>query len=415
MDGMKCIRAFIVHIMFQMFIITAAQAAVLRVPFDYPTIQAAIDAAIVGVDSVQVHDGTYYENINLTKAILVSSANGPEKTIINGSNPSDPTRGSSVWLGDRAVLSGFTVTGGTGTRLSPYYYGGGVYITAWNYPASIRNCIIAGNTAEHHGGGIWITGKAVISDSIIENNHAGLEGGIGGYDTVTISRSTIRNNTAAGYAGGIGLNCSQSCVIDKSNIYGNKSGAEWAGGGILVTQGAMQIINTVISNNTAASGGGIYVRNPARLSLTNCTVRNNSATYTGDPAFQGGGLFTYSDTPPLVVNSIFWGNSPQQIQVHGTSITVRYSDVQGNWPGEGNFGEDPGFKGPMDYHLLKNSPCIDTGTHDTISYPTIPGDDIDGDSRPQGAGIDIGADEYVAQEEDDSFPWELFLPAIINQ
>jgi hypothetical protein len=78
-----------------------------------------------------------------------------------------------------------------------------------------------------------------------------------------------------------------------------------------------------------------------------------------------------------VTNSILWGNTPNQIE--GNS-TVRYSDVQGVWPGEGNIDADPYFVDPNNgnYHLKSQagswdpnsqswvindvtSPCIDTG------------------------------------------------------
>jgi hypothetical protein len=46
--------------------------------------------------------------------------------------------------------------------------------------------------------------------------------------------------------------------------------------------------------------------------------------------------------------------------------------------------------GNGDYHLTADSPCIDTGTSEGA-----PSDDIDGDTRPQGQGYDMGADEFV--------------------
>ena len=64
------------------------------------------------------------------------------------------------------------------------------------------------------------------------------------------------------------------------------------------------------------------------------------------------------------------------------------------WPGEGNIRADPHFVGREDHHIREGSPCIDSGT-DTGIYT-----DIDGDSRPQGTGHDIGADEYLCDDAD---------------
>ena len=51
--------------------------------------------------------------------------------------------------------------------------------------------------------------------------------------------------------------------------------------------------------------------------------------------------------------------------------------------------DDPWFVGAGDYHIMAFSPAVDNA-----SATYAPDLDIDGQSRPQGAGDDIGADEY---------------------
>src|SRR5262245_15837686 len=60
-----------------------ARADTLHVPSEYPTIQAAIDAAVDG-DEIIVAPGTYHEAINFNgKALHLHSSDGPETTIID--------------------------------------------------------------------------------------------------------------------------------------------------------------------------------------------------------------------------------------------------------------------------------------------------------------------------------------------
>ena len=66
----------------------------------------------------------------------------------------------------------------------------------------------------------------------------------------------------------------------------------------------------------------------------------------------------------LMVNSIVWSNSPDQI---GNSyIDVTYSSIQYGWPGIGNIADDPMFIAPeyYDFRLQWGSPCIDAGDPD---------------------------------------------------
>jgi hypothetical protein len=100
------------------------------VPQYFSTIQAGINAASDG-EIVIVDDGTYMENINFKgKAITVASyyildgdTNHINNTIIDGSQPSNPDSGSVVYFvsgeDTNSILSGFIITGGTGTQVTP--------------------------------------------------------------------------------------------------------------------------------------------------------------------------------------------------------------------------------------------------------------------------------------------------------
>ncbi len=60
-----------------------AAAATRRVPADFPTIQAAIDASASG-DTVLVSPGTYVENVLIERNLWVRSVQGPALTVIDG-------------------------------------------------------------------------------------------------------------------------------------------------------------------------------------------------------------------------------------------------------------------------------------------------------------------------------------------
>ena len=78
---------------------------------------------------------------------------------------------------------------------------------------------------------------------------------------------------------------------------------------------------------------------------------------------------------------------------------VTHSDVQGDWPGEGNIDADPLFVDPDngDYHLRDDSPCISAG----IMTPDVPDTDIEGNPRPNppGSNPDIGAYEHFSSAD----------------
>src|SRR5262245_28165934 len=91
---------------------TPSQAQITpRVPADFQTIQAAINAAANG-DTVIVAPGIYRENINFRgKLITLRSDAGPDATTIDG-GATDVVVTFSTGEGASAVISGFTIRNG---------------------------------------------------------------------------------------------------------------------------------------------------------------------------------------------------------------------------------------------------------------------------------------------------------------
>jgi hypothetical protein len=126
--------------------------------------------------------------------------------------------------------------------------------------------------------------------------------------------------------------------------------------------------------------------------VTNCTFTSNEGT-------DGGGMFNYH-SHPTVINCILWGNTGGEISVYESNPTITYSDVQGGtgqtWFGVGCIDDDPMFA-DADGRLLAGSPCIDAGNDAAV--PSGVTTDLDGNPRIQGACVDMGAFEVLADPE----------------
>ncbi|NUO79688.1 hypothetical protein HUU05_06405 [candidate division KSB1 bacterium] len=331
----------------------AASAKVLHVPASHASIQAAINAATHG-DTVLVAPGTYFENIIFRgKRIIVGShyvLNHDVKfirtTIINGSRPVHPDTTSCVLIINRedstAVLAGFTLTGGRGTRWldehgAGYYWEGGGVLTALSSP-TIRDNFIVDNEAINNARAASAGGGAIRS----------------GDGAPRILNNVMLANRAM-YGGGLVLNyCSGALVrnniIAENRVYQAVSGAQtFGGGGIWIN----------------VSLPGVRVANR----IENNTLIGNSATGnpTGAVSGQGGALVAWNSAIVSARNNIFWGNTQTQggpIAAAGATFSLSYSAVQGGYAGTGNVALHPAFADSA-YYLSLNSPCVDAGDPST--------------------------------------------------
>jgi hypothetical protein len=411
--------------------------AVINVPADQPTIQAAIDAASSG-DEIIVAPGSYYENIVFPGFDIILRSTDPtnsavvDATIIDGGGyTSVVTFAGSE--GPSCVLAGFTITNGT-TDVGGGILGNGCLATiAYNNvtdngadwgggigrcDGSIRNNTIYDNYGYYAGGGIYDC-SGTIEHNTITGNEAYYDGGGLASCEGTIQNNTIAENWAY-YGDGGGLYDCDALIQD--NIIVENYAYYYDGGGLAYCDGLIQ--NNVIAYNYAGWYGGGLV-------FCNGTILNNTIFY-NHGYYGGGGL---GGCAASIINCIVYyntGNFAVGIdEYNGYSgdygidpVEVAYCDVYGHtyadyWDydtGLAYFGlnintipdglvhdcisADPQLVDPSngDYHLRLSSPCIDAGEAVTLSK------DYEGDARPFDAGyawrgdgshFDIGADEFT--------------------
>ncbi len=325
-----------------------AGAAVIRVPADYSTIQAAVDHSHSG-DEIRVAAGTYTGPGNRHidfhgRDISVIGEAGPEVTIIDCGYED---RGFQLESGETnaAVIAGFTIR--RGSRDMWTANGGGIYCHGAS--PTIRNCIITECRIENQGGGIYMESAqpASISDCLVQRNYClmgGDDGGEGGglylVGPITVSRCTIRGNVCemgvfqGTYGGGVfctngarledcliarntllayesglggGVYAENSSIV-RCRILGNYTGG-WGGGACI--KGTSDLFDCVITGNAGGCrGGGVAVyQGDARIS--GCTIAGNTALINGQD-HTGGGIASFWSSSVFVDHSVIWGNCAEQ-------------------------------------------------------------------------------------------------------
>jgi hypothetical protein len=96
------------------------------------------------------------------------------------------------------------------------------------------------------------------------------------------------------------------------------------------------------------------------------TLRNNTIAYNSTTSSCGGIAIKYG-AKFIGENNIIYANiSPDNLEIgtiEGGSIELTYSCIAHKTDGKGNIFDDPLFVNPKkgDFHLKKNSPCINAG------------------------------------------------------
>jgi hypothetical protein len=346
------------------------------------TVDHAASVAAAG-DTVNVEPGAYSLGAQLTLGNSGTAA-APitfVSTVPHGAQVTltpDSTADRVVEIdGDYVTWDGFDVTAPNYSygRLGIITYGTGDAVTG-NYVHDIARTVCTDATSVHGGAGIDVTthvaGYPTATHAVIDSNlverigpaTAGLQcdRDIQGVYISTPSNTVINNiiSTVSGIAIQAFHNPNYEVIanndMDHAGFYGVLVGCA-----LDPTAGDLTAVHNLIVNNIARDNAGVGFREykDSNPDGTYCTVSNNQFE-NNDSYNNGGGEYgLYPDD--------------QSTYTGGIDADPLYVDYVNG-----------------DYHLQAGSPAIDSGTS-----TGAPGHDYAGTPRPQGAGYDTGAYEYV--------------------
>ena len=287
---------------------------------------------------------------------------------------------------------------------------------------TIKNCVIMDCEADIEGGGICVAvsggvnTKAVITETIISRNTAGLRGGgiafdpsnvtlyiTGVLDSVTVENNSLTstatdpnfNNGGAGIYFGGGYNDSSKYTVKGCTISGNNAGGYNGGGAYIKTNTSGSVNGTLtltddarISGNTAKNGGGIAVHSAKLMIEADCKIGGDNASQGNTAKTSGGGIYigkkgectikenvairynmVTSGSPTRGGGGIYVGDPNSNAEADMGTLIVKGIDTKpvviSNCVVNGNYGSGGGIynkgKVTLEYAQLNNNKAPDNG------------------------------------------------------
>ncbi len=360
----------------------------------FRSIQWAIAWSAAG-DTVLIEPGTYTDVFSFTgKDVIVASRfflDSDSTHIYNTTLDGENSRSIVSFTGEEstnAILEGFTLTRGAAEN------GGAVYIETGSTP-TLRNLIFDGNNASDEGGAIYVASNAEFQECRFLDNSATEGGAIYVNEGSPVFQNCwFENNVASSLGGSIYLDQGPA-TITESYFKGNDASN---GGGAIYCNSADPYINFATFYNNNSPGAAVYCLNSSPV-MNQLTVTGNMGNENGV-----GAISSYGNSFPILINSIVWGNIPEQLfNSSNSSIYATYSCVEFGWIGDGNFDDNPQLcdMNGDSLGVALTSPCVSAGQNgetigslgvgcDSIAIfgttllnvsPT--GSDIDGDGSQQ--------------------------------
>jgi parallel beta-helix repeat protein len=242
---------------------------------DYFTIQAAIDDATQG-DMIYVDSGTYYENVNVNKQLILKGIDtGLGKPVVDASESGSVitlSAGNSTLDGFEAIRSGWQYAG--------------IHVNS-------NNNLIQNNNASNNHKGIFLSDSS-NSNAVISNN--------------------VLNNQIYGiFLGGSGNNILRENYVSDNHMYGFYIGS--SPNNILV--------GNYVSNN---HWNGIYLE-----SSNSNTLSGNNVSNTDGEAIS---LWSFSNSNKLINNNVS-NNNANSISIWGSNNNILICNNVSNNNGTG--------------------------------------------------------------------------------
>lgn len=368
------------------------------------------------ISALHANQGTPTVSNNHVFGGLVSNCNNCGSTAIIVQGPSNDPMGALIL--DNVIEAGDSIGSG-------FANSSGINLRNFANPAvaEIRGNTVFGGTARWTRGIDAFSsaaGTLIVDNDIYAGSQFGNTGGASSFGMIISGNLVVdgnRINTVPGFVGTCpsptfwcgGIESEGATAVITNNVVFGMPAPDSAA--IFFGDGEVPFGELVINGNTLGGGGSLAVPNGVSTALacrtnqgTNAVVgriRNNIldggqslnrfAMYEDD---QGG---SRTCEPEAYDNNDLWF-SPSPASVDNAhrqwlpggpqNLLPSVADVNMQPYATSNFTDDPLLDAT--WHLAPGSPCIDAGTP-----AEAPAEDFEGDPRPQGAEVDVGADEAL--------------------
>jgi hypothetical protein len=277
--------------------------------------------------------------------------------------------------------------------------GGAVFATSGDErPMRIERCVLVGNVATHGGA-------------------AAIDGAV----RATFVRCTFAANEAAASGGAVASGAADAegapgpaLRLEHCALRGNRT--DGAGGALHANRHAVEIADCLVVGNLAAIGGAVRGAFTS-ASVTRSTVAGNRATGLGGGIVKSEGALT-------LVDSVVWGNEAARGDAFGSQVLLAppgaapaplvllrscVQSLPSEYESAGGFAGDPAFvdldgeddvagTADDDASLGAASPCVNRGDPTLAAGPWL---DVAGDPRVAACRVDLGAIESALQPASD--------------